>query len=67
MLRPNWEDHDLETNPIISYFVDRQHTELILKNVENKIKNNCFYCKMCDDCNKLEEYRSFQAAWILDI
>ena len=31
MLAPNWEDHDLESNPIINYFVDRQHTELILK------------------------------------
>ena len=37
MLAPNWEDHDLETNPIINYFADRQHTELILKKVENKI------------------------------
>ena len=57
MLRPNCEDHDLETNPIINYFADRQHAELILKKVENKIENNCFYCKMCDDSNKLEEYR----------
>ena len=38
MLAPNWEDHDLETNPIINYFADRQHTELILKKVENEIK-----------------------------
>ena len=58
MLAPNWEDHDFETNPIINYFADRQHTELILAKVENKIKKkNCFYCKMCNDCNKLEEHR----------
>ena len=42
MLAPNWEDHDLETNPIINYFADRQHTELILKKVENKIKKKLF-------------------------
>ena len=33
------------------------NTELILKKVENKVKKNCFYCKMYDDCDKLEEYR----------
>ena len=38
MLAPNLEDHDLETNPIINYFADRQHTELILKKIESKIK-----------------------------
>ena len=38
MLAPNWEDHDLETNLIINHFADRQHTELILAKVENKIK-----------------------------
>ena len=57
MLAPNWEDHDLESNPIINYFADREHTQLILKKIENKIKKNCFYCKTCDDCNKLEEHR----------
>ena len=38
MLAPNWEDHDLESNPIINYFADRQRTELILKKIESKIK-----------------------------
>ena len=57
MLRLNWEDHDLETNPIINYFADRQHTEFLLKKIESKIKKNRFYCKICGDCNKLEEYR----------
>ena len=47
MLAPNWEDHDLETNPIIHYFADRQRTELTLKKIESKIKRNCFYCKIC--------------------
>ena len=28
MLAPNWEDHSLETNPIINYFSDRNHTEM---------------------------------------
>ena len=47
MVAPNWEDHNLETNPFTNYFAERQHTELILKKVENS--------KMCDDCNKPEE------------
>ena len=38
MLAPNWEDHDLETNPIVNYFADRQHTELILKKLKVKLK-----------------------------
>ena len=38
MLAPNWEDHYIETNPIINYFADRQHTELILRKIEQKIK-----------------------------
>ena len=42
MLAPNWEDHDLESKPIINYFVDRQHTELILKKIESKIKKKMF-------------------------
>ena len=57
MLALNWEDHDLETNPIIHYFADRQRTELTLKKIESKIKRNCFYCKICDNCNKLEGHR----------
>ena len=36
-LAPNWEDHDLETNPFTNYLADRQHTELTLKKVENKV------------------------------
>ena len=38
MLAPNWEDHDIETNPIINYFADRQNTELILRKIEQKTK-----------------------------
>ena len=52
-LRQNWEDHDLETNPIINYFADRNHTELILKNIEDKIKKWCFYCHECKNCKKI--------------
>ena len=38
MLAPNWEDHNLETNPFTNYFAVKQHAELILKKVENKVK-----------------------------
>ena len=48
MLAPKWEDHDIETNPIINYFADRQHTELILRKIEQKIKTYCFYCNECE-------------------
>ena len=63
MLAPNWEDHDLESNPIINYFADRQRTELILKKIESKIKKkNCFYCKICGDCSKLENIKAFSSS-----
>ena len=40
MLATIWSGHDIETNPIVNYFADRQHTELILR----KIETSCFYC-----------------------
>ena len=43
MIAPNWEDPDLETNPIINYFADKNHTELILKKIEDKIKKCCHF------------------------
>ena len=58
MLAPNWEDHDIETNSIINYFADRQHTELILRKIEQKIKTCCFYRQECKNCKKLFEYRN---------
>ena len=45
MLAPNWEDHDAEKIPIVNYFADRQHTELLLKKIEKKIIKSCFYSK----------------------
>ena len=45
MLAPNWSDHDIETNPIVNYFADRQHTELILRKIEKKIKTAAFTAK----------------------
>ena len=57
MLAPKWEDHDIETNPIINYFADRQHTELILRKIEQKIKTCCFYSHECENCKKKFQYR----------
>ena len=68
MLAPNWKDHDIETNRIVNYFADRQHTELILKKIEKKIETWCFYCKECENCNKLFQYREVfkqQGFWTL--
>ena len=45
MLAPNWEDHNLETNPIINYSADRNHTEMVFKKVENRVKNGVFTVK----------------------
>ena len=59
MLAPNWEDHNAGTNSIINYFADRQHTELTLKKIEMKIIKTCFYCKNCESCTKLSNYRKF--------
>ena len=56
MLMPNWKGHDLETCPIINYFADRNHTEQVLKKIENKIKKKCFYCQECKDCKIFSEY-----------
>ena len=42
MLAPNWEDDDLETNPIINYFVDRNHIELILERLKINLKSSAF-------------------------
>ena len=55
MLAPNWEDYDLETCPIINYFADRNHTELVLKKVEEKIKKMCFYCQEYKNCKTFME------------
>ena len=52
MIAPNWEDHDIESNPIINYFAGRQHTELILRKIEQKIKTCCFYSHECENCKK---------------
>ena len=45
MLAPNWEDHDAKTNPIVNYFADRHHTELILRKIEKKSKRAVFPAK----------------------
>ena len=56
MIAPNWKDYDLETNPIINYFADRNHTELILKKIEDKIEKCCFNCRECENCIKFNQY-----------
>ena len=37
-LRPNWDEHDAATCPIINYFADRQNTALIITKQEKKRK-----------------------------
>ena len=55
-IRPNWDNHEKNTCPVINYFSDREHTELILFRQEIEIENGCFYCKNCEKCKKLNEY-----------
>ena len=57
MLAANWEEHDAKKNPIINYFADRQHTEIILRKIEKTNELNCFYCINCEDCKKLNKYK----------
>ena len=45
MLAPNWAGHDIETNTIVNYFTDKQHTELILRKIEKKLKLAAFTAK----------------------
>ena len=57
MLAPNWnKDHDPQKNPIINYFADRFHNELILRKVEKKVIEKCFYCRECENYKKLSKY-----------
>ena len=56
MLMPNWKDHDLETCPIINYFVDRNHTEQVLKKIEKKNFKKCFCCRESKDCKIFSKY-----------
>ena len=52
MLAANWEDHDLENNPIINYFADMFHTEQVLRKIEKLMEKKCFYCQECKNCKK---------------
>ena len=58
MLAANWEDHDLETNPIINYFADMFHTEQVLRKIGKLMEKKCFYCQECKNCKKRFEYRN---------
>ena len=58
-LRPNWDEHDAATCPIINYFADRHNTELVItKQEKKKIGKTCYFCNMCKNCNRLKECRA---------
>ena len=42
---------------VVNYFADRQHTEKLLRNIEEMVKKRCFYCTVCDLCKKFTTYR----------
>ena len=48
-LRPNWDEHDAATCPIINYFADRQNTALIITKQEKKKKSPATFA----ECAKL--------------
>ena len=54
-LRPNWDEHDAATCPIINYFADRKNTALILIKQETEIAKTCYFCKFCENCIRLKE------------
>ena len=46
-------------NPIMNYFADMQHTEKVLRDIEDTvIKSKCFCCKRCKNCQKCKTYRN---------
>ena len=57
-LRPNWDEHDAATCPIINYFADRQNTALIITKQEKKKEKSCYFCRMCKNCSRLKECRA---------
>ena len=69
MLAPNWEDLDAEKCRLINYVAGRQHTEIILRKIEEKIVQSCFYCINCEKCIKLSDYKNVfkqQGFWIFN-
>ena len=54
-LRPNWDEHDAATYPIINYFSDRYNTAHI---ITKKIGKTCYFCNTCKNCNRLMEYKA---------
>ena len=57
-LRPNWDEHDATTCPIINYFADRNNTTLILTKQEDEIGNSGYICNTCKNCKRLKECRN---------
>ena len=69
MLAPNWEDLHAEKCRLINYVAGRQHTEIILRKIEEKIVQSCFYCINCENCIKLSDYKNVfqqQGFWIFN-
>ena len=49
-LRPNWDEHDAATCPIINYFANRKNTALILTKQETQISKDLL---LLQDLHKL--------------
>ena len=51
--RPNWDEHDAAKCSIRNCFTDRNNTVLILTKQKNKVRNTCYFCNTCKNCNRL--------------
>ena len=53
---PNWDNHNKDVCEIQSYYLDREHTELLFLRQEYRIENTCEYCLTCEKCKKCLTY-----------
>ena len=52
-----YRDHDKNKNLIVNYFADRQQADYIIKRIEMKVIKKCWYCKECENCAQLSNYK----------
>ena len=62
-LRPNWDEHDAATCPIINYFADRQNTALIITKQEKKKKSPATFAECAKTVTDLKNAEQNLKKW----
>ena len=62
-LRPNWDEHDAATCPIINYFADRQNTALIITKQEKKKKSPATFAECAKTVTDLKNAEQSFKKW----